>query len=334
MNLFKLYRKPIIIIFISACYLNSFAQQDTTAQGIDSEMIDSANHKMVYNNSTKIFKIRQQIVGYSSIAAYGGLLYTLNKAWYAQYPRSAFHLYNDNGEWNQVDKAGHAWTAYQLSTASYRAWKWAGVSDKKALLYAGISGPGFLTVIEILDGFSKKWGFSLGDMGANIFGSTAFLAQQAIWKEQKVSLKFSFHKNNYAEAMLETRADNLFGKSWNERMLKDYNAQTYWLSANLHAIFPENNFPKWLNIAIGYGADGMFGGYKNEWTDATNNTIDRTDIKRIRQFYISPDVDLTKIKTRSKFLKTTFYLFNSLKFPAPALMCDSRGKMKAYLFYF
>ena len=43
-------------------------------------------------------------------------------------------------------------------------------------------------------------------------------------------------------------------------MLKDYNAQTYWFSANLKSFFPEIKFTAWLNVAVGYGAEGMFGG--------------------------------------------------------------------------
>ncbi|MBK7099246.1 MAG: DUF2279 domain-containing protein [Sphingobacteriales bacterium] len=228
----------------------------------------------------------------------------------------------------------HAWSAYQLTSASYRAWKWTGVNEKKALLYAGISGPGFLTVIEILDGFSQGWGFSMGDMAANVFGSGLFLGQQALWNKQKFTFKFSFHKKYYQEALLEKRADNLFGKSWYERMLKDYNAQTYWLSGNIHSFFPKSKFPKWLNISFGYGAEGMFGGYENKWTDKNGTVIDRTDLKRIQKFYLAPDIDLTRIRTSSRFLKTTFYLFNSLKFPAPTIMIDSKGKIHGYLLYF
>lgn len=279
-------------------------------------------------------KSRQRLVGYGSIAAYGGLLYTLNEAWYSKYPRSSFHFYNDNGEWNQVDKVGHGWTAYQLTRATHAAWKWAGASDKKAMLFSGLSGPGFLTIIEVLDGYSDKWGFSWGDMGANVFGSGMFIGQEALWKEQRITFKFSFHKKNYNEAMLEDRADNLFGAAWNERMLKDYNAQSYWLSANIKSFLPESKVPAWLNVAVGYGADGMFGGYRNEWTDDQDNSITRHDIKRTRQFYLAPDIDLTKIKTNSKFLNTAFFMLNCLKFPAPALMMDNNGKFRAHWLYF
>ena len=106
----------------------------------------------------EILKRRQRLVGLTSIGLYTGALLALNQAWYANYKRSAFHTFNDNKEWLQVDKVGHAWSAYQLSRLTFGAWKWSGVSEKKAVLYAGLSGPGFMTVIEVLDGFSSEWG--------------------------------------------------------------------------------------------------------------------------------------------------------------------------------
>ena len=134
--------------------------------------------------------------------------------------------------------------------------------------------------------------------------------------------------------MLEQRADELYGESFYERMLKDYNAQTYWFSFNMRSFMPQSNIPAWLNIAVGYGGDGMFGGFRNAWKNEAGSEITRFDIPRVRQFYLAPDIDFTRIKTRSKFLKTSFALLNAFKCPAPALMIDSKGKFRAYAFYF
>ena len=270
-----------------------------------------------------------------NVAGYGGSLILLSKAWYKNYPHSSFHTFNDFGEWLQMDKLGHGWTAYNTGRISAGMWKWAGLSEKKATWIGGLSGAAYLTVIEILDGHSAEWGFSWGDMSANIFGSAFFISQQLGWKEQRIQYKFSFHRKDYNDANLEKRSDDLFGSSWYERMLKDYNAQTYWFSANIKSFFPKSNLPAWLNIAVGYGADGMFGGFENVGKDANGNIIfDRRDIPRVRQFYLAPDIDFTKIKTKSKFLKTILFGLNAFKCPAPALMIDSKGKFKIYAVYF
>ena len=128
--------------------------------------------------------------------------------------------------------------------------------------------------------------------------------------------------------MLVSRADDLFGNSWYERMLKDYNGQTYWLSFNLHSFFREAGLPVWLNVAIGYGAEGMFGGFENKWEEGDPGfPVDRTDIKRYRQWYLAPDIRFSNIKTSKKGLKFLFEFLDAFKFPLPALEL-SGGKLR------
>ena len=228
-----------------------------------------------------------------------------------------------------MDKAGHAWTAYQTSRLTTSFWQWAGVKNEKALLYGTGSSLLYLLSIEYLDGHSSEWGWSWGDAGADVFGAALYASQALGWKEQRIAVKFSSHYKIYKEEDLKVRADNLFGKSFQSRLLKDYNAQTYWLSANLKSFFPSSALPPWLNVSIGYGADGMFGGFDNRGYNKTTGQLifDRRDIKRYRQFYLAPDVDFTKIKTKSKLLKATFSALNVLKFPAPSLEF-AKGKLR------
>src|SRR5258705_2402415 len=242
-----------------------------------------------------------------NVAGYGTSLIIFNNTWYKDYPKTSFHTFNDNGEWLQMDKVGHTWAAYNAGRASAAMWRWSGVSAKKATWIGGLSSTVYLTVIEVLDAHSAKWGWSWGDMAANLFGSGLFISQQLGWEEQRIQFKFSFHRKNYSDPMLNKRSDDLFGDSWAERMLKDYNGQTYWLSTNLRSFFPGSNLPPWLNVAIGYGADGMFGGFENKWTDGDpGSPIDRTDIKRYRQWFLAPDINFSKIKTNKKGLKVLF----------------------------
>lgn len=280
-------------------------------------------------------KSRQLIIGGINLVGYGGSLAVLSQAWYDAYDRTGFHTFNDSGEWLQMDKIGHGWAAYNAGKVSSAMWRWAGVQPKKAALIGGLSSTAFLTAVEFMDAHSAKWGWSWADIAANIGGSGLFIGQELLWGEQRIQYKFSFHGKKYGEAMLENRADELFGASWYERMLKDYNAQTYWLSLNLHSFLPQSQLPGWLNVAFGYGADGMYGGFRNEWDDeGTGLPIHRGDIPRKRQFYLAPDVDFTKIKTNSKWLRTIFTFLNAFKFPAPTLMLDNHGSIRFYPLYF
>jgi hypothetical protein len=182
---------------------------------------------------------RQWIVGATTAAAYGGSFVFLSTAWYKDYPKTSFHTFNDSGEWLQVDKVGHAWTTYHTSRITTDLWRWAGLSRYQSLV-AG-TGTSFLYMlsIEYLDGHSADWGWSWSDVGANLFGASLFATQDLLWKEQKIGLKFSSHTKAYGQHDLQSRADHLFGRSFQGRLLKDYNAQTYWLSANVNLFCPK-----------------------------------------------------------------------------------------------
>ncbi len=277
---------------------------------------------------------RVKAVVIANVVGYSAILIGLNATWYANYPRSSFHFFNDNGEWLQVDKVGHFYSAYIESRASMELWRWTGVSRKKRIWLGGMSGVVYQTAIEILDGFSKEWGFSWGDFTANVVGSATLIAQELAWDDQRIKIKFSFHRNNYQDAVLNARADDIYGKSFSERFLKDYNAQTYWASANIKSFFPATNLPVWLSIAVGYGAEGMFGATSNIWKNKQANIIyDRSDIRRYRQWYLSPDVDFTKIKTRKKAIKVLLTVLSAFKFPAPSLEF-SKGSFKFHALHF
>lgn len=325
------------VFLLIQCYGQVIPASDSTKKIITDQDISTKVLPPSYPDrrpTGKQKRNRTWIVAGVNAAGYGGSLIILNNTWYKGYARTSFHTFNDSKEWLQVDKIGHAWAAYNAGKASAAMWRWTGVPQKKAAWIGGLSSAAYLTAVEFLDAHSSKWGWSWSDIGTNVIGSGLFVAQEALWKKQKISLKFSFHKNKYTDPVLEQRVNSLFGKSWYERMLKDYNAQTYWLSANIKSFFESSSLPRWLNVSIGYGADGMYGGFENKWTDNTGGEINRSDIPRKRQFYLAPDIDFTQIKTKSKWLKTIFTVLNAFKCPAPALMIDNKGKFKAYALYF
>jgi len=279
-------------------------------------------------------KSRVRFVAISNIVGYSAILAGLNAEWYANFPRSDFHFFDDNAEWLQVDKVGHLYSAYIESRTSMELWRWTGIDRKKRIWYGGLSGAAYQTVIELLDGFSTEWGWSWGDFGANILGSGTLIAQELAWDDQRIKIKFSFHKANYGASELNNRANTIFGKTLAERFIKDYNAQTYWASVNLRSFFPKTNLPPWLALAIGYGAEGMFGARENIGKDDNGEIIfDRKDVKRYRQWYLSPDVDFTKIKTKKKGVRLLLTVLSAFKFPAPSLEF-SKGKFRVNALHF
>jgi hypothetical protein len=279
-------------------------------------------------------KTRVWTVAAGHVALWTGSYIALNKAWYDGFEKSDFHFFNDNHEWNQMDKAGHTWTAYQVSRLSAGLWKWAGLNERKSAVLGGISGLAYQSIIEIQDGFSSEWGFSWGDMAANFLGAATFVSQELGWHEQRFQFKLSYWAYDYNSPELKSRRNQLFGSSLPERLLKDYNSQTYWLSANVASFLKNSKWPAWLNMAVGYSSNGMLGGFGNTWTDKQGNTFDRNDIHRERHYLLSPDIDLTKIHSNKKWVRTLLSIANMVKIPAPALGLSSKGKLKAYGLYF
>jgi hypothetical protein len=139
-------------------------------------------------------------------------------------------------------------------------------------------------------------------------------------------MKYSFHSSPYAQYN-----PDLLGSTTLQNMVKDYNGQTYWLSANISSLgLQHTRIPKWLNIAVGYGAEGMTGAFENP------DEIDGVPVpysERYRQFYIAPDIDLSRIPVKSKTLKLILNTIGFIKIPMPTLEINKNG-LKFHPLYF
>lgn len=257
---------------------------------------------------------RAWLVGGGAAVYTAGSLIALNEAWYQGHERTAFHLFNDGDEWHQMDKLGHAHSAYQLGRAGHAAFRWAGFNRGLSTWLGGSVGLIYLSGIEYLDGYSSAWGFSGWDMVANTAGTALFISQELGWQEQRILLKWSAHPTDFAP-----QRPDVLGSTIPERLLKDYNGTTIWLSANPRA-FGWKALPPWLNIAGGMGAEGML--------NARNNP------RAYRQFYLAPDIAFSRIPTRSKALRTLFFMLDALKMPAPAVELRSNGGVRGHWVFF
>ena len=277
-----------------------------------------------FKPSDSLNKKRQNSVFVTEAVLASGALIGLNQLWYADYPKSDFHFINDNSEWMQMDKLGHLYTCYHVGRFGAEALNWSGASKKNQLIYGASLGFVFMTAVEVMDGFSAEWGASMGDVIANASGTALYVSQELIWNEQRIIPKFSYHKTEYSNY----RPD-LLGSTAQEQILKDYNGQTYWFSVNLYSFTKKSKIPKWLNFAFGYGAEGLIGE-----NDAKNSVIFPIKPQNYRQFYLSLDLDLTKISTKSHFLKTIFSVLNTVKIPAPTFEYSPQKGFKFHGLYF
>ena len=173
-------------------------------------------------------------------------------------------------------------------------------------------------------------------MAMNISGSLLFGIQQYVWHDQKFNLKISaapVKYGKYGDVQITERAKALYGTSFTELILKDYNAMTFWLSVSPGSFIknPKSKFPKCIQVSFGYGAGGMLGGQKNRWNKNDlggekevgnidpSDLVDRSDIQRLHKFYLSMDLDWTKLPVKKHWAKGLMKVLNIIKLPFPAI---------------
>lgn len=260
-----------------------------------------------------------KIMAGGGAVVYAGSMVALNQLWFKDCPWVGFHTINDNSDWLQMDKFGHATTAYHINLLGNESLRLIGLDAKQSALYSGAFSLLYMTSIELMDAGYEGWGFSWGDMAADLGGTTLYTVQQLLWDEQRISLKYSFHPTEYAQYNPNDLGDNLMSQA-----LKDYNGITIWASFNVKEILlgTENDFPEWITLDFGYGAKGMIA------PQPTN------DFERVRQFYLSPGIDLAKLPIENRYLKALLRTLSFIKLPSPTLEYNVNDKFVWHWLYF
>jgi uncharacterized protein YfiM (DUF2279 family) len=263
---------------------------------------------------SKRFAVTNLVIGSTWTASVFGL----QNAWYKNSQSNNFHLFDDASNWMQMDKAGHFYTTAKLSLLTSDCYKWAGVNPKKAAIAGSLIGLGYQTTLEIFDGYSTDWGFSWSDMTANVVGAGFFLAQDLLWNEQRFIPKFSYHPTEYA-----AYRPSVLGSNFQERLLKDYNGQTYWISFSPAHIQRFQSLPKWLCVSFGYSVDQKLVGDQDNYLG----------FQAQREWLFSLDVDFSQLKTKKKWVNILLKQLNYIKIPFPTLSLKN-GKIYGYGIYF
>jgi len=255
-------------------------------------------------------------VGYGLAGGYLATYTYLGAIWYSDTELGSFHFFNDWHEWQQLDKVGHTYGAYQEARVMLGLFNWAGMRPGKARLLAGAGSFVMQSTVELFDGFAEKWGASWHDLAFNAGGSLLAVGNDALFGEQRFILKWSFGSTDLAAENPELLGSGL------EQWLKDYNGQTYWLSTGIQPWLPAGRarelVPAWLGVAFGYGGNGMTGGYGELPREVINQ-------REYREFYVGLDIHLRHIETGKPWLNTLLWALDAVRLPLPALRFSRRG---------
>jgi len=223
-------------------------------------------------------------------------------AWWSG-TREPFHVQNDWAYAMSADKLGHIFVGSLINKTLHDVFIWSGLEDKTALWFASIFSIGYMTDIEIEDGFARAWGYSPGDEISNLTGDV-YAISRSLWAPMRnVSFKWSYfptgdpqHKGDFPD---------------------DYNGQVFWLSFTMHNFLSGNiqkYWPSFFNLAVGYGVA--------KYDDVGPGS-------RTQYIYMGLDYDFRYIiPGNSEFMKWIKEFINNFKFiPTPALRWNtSTGK--------
>lgn len=292
----------LLLLILLLSFFNGFAQENSSF--------------FKPSDSLNIPK-RNAIIITESALVVGGLI-LMDKTWYNNKEKTNFHFNKDENGWGLMDKAAHGFATYQVTRFTTEAFLWSGVSKKNSLLFGASYGLGAATAKEVLDGFVKEWGWSWYDYSFNVIGTGLYVGQELLWNEQRIQPKFSYN-NSKSKGII---TDNV-GANFGERLFKNYDGQSYWLSFNINSFAKTTYIPNWLNFSVGYGVDGYLSNRQMTYVPEKSKSL-----------YLSLDADLTKINTKSHLLKTLFSICNTIKIPAPTIEFNSKRGNKGHVLYF
>ncbi len=263
---------------------------------------------------SKFNRKRVLIVGSSLVTAVSASYYYIEKSWWSE-KQIPFH-FDDGADLTyalNVDKCGHFLGGLHAADIFSSSMKWTGMKETHSLWSGAAFGFALQLAIEIKDAYAPYWGFSKWDLGLGTAGALWPVGQYYCNDLKAINFKFSYfkHSNIYWELDLQ-RGKETSQFSWHD----DYPNQTYWATFDVNHFIETCNWPKWLDIAIGFGLDDTQ--YLNNNTKTGGNN----------EFYIALDYDLPKMlkKWDTKFSKKVKHWLNYIHFPAPTIMISPKVK--------
>jgi hypothetical protein len=146
-----------------------------------------------------------------------------------------------------ADKAGHIYFTYTGARLLTRAFEAVGNDPRRALRLGAWTSFGVMTGVEVIDGFSKKFAFSMEDAVANAAGAAFAVLLEAYPRvDALLDFRLLYQRSDDARRVGETD------------LLADYSGQTYLLALKADGIPRLREVPvvRYLELLVGYNTRG------------------------------------------------------------------------------
>jgi len=310
-----------LFLFIS----NASKAGETNMLDIKDSIIAASAKTPFFKNADTLNVKRFAFVNGTSLLALYGSYHYINNAWWAD-SKKTFHF--DGGGSNiaqafdfgrdaiyakSLDKVGHFYGARITSDIFARGIRWSGKTEAQSLLWGGLLGTAVQGFIEIKDGYSPTWGFSMYDWMSGSLGSFYPYFQSKSKFLKALDIKYSYYrKDNYYYDFIKRESN----------FQDDYMNSTFWLTYNPNRYKPSGKWPKWLGISVGLGVDHTLNNYYINMPGGTSDWG-----KGGYEFYLAPDIDFKGLLPKKPFWQTLAHVLNYIKVPTPALRLGKNSKL-------
>ncbi|MCK5877798.1 MAG: DUF2279 domain-containing protein, partial [Candidatus Marithrix sp.] len=205
-----------------------------------------------------------------------------------------------------ADKLGHGYSFYVSTRLLKQGFEWAGHGSKQAAKLAGLTSAALSIGVEVMDGFTDKYGFSTEDVIMNLsgIGMGVFLESYPKWDEL-IDFRLKYWPSDDAKELKEYDP------------LADYSGQTYLFVVKASGIplLKKNMFSRYLELAVGYGTRGY------QPTDGTGKQ------ETSRHLYYGISINLSLLLKDKVFGKNTYgssTILEYLQMPGTSLLSDHK----------
>ena len=252
-----------------------------------------------------------------------------DRAWYQGQKRDSIRWLHDwSGDtYLHLDKGGHFLGGLFMARTLTDAYRWSGLGLRGGALLGTVTSWAVLLEIEMRDAYYDQWGFSIPDFVANTAGASVPLVHALFPATRMVGFKVGYWPSSlYLDHEDRGRA----GRPHTEYAIDDYEGMTFWMTLGVGEMLAARRtaWPRWLGLALGYGATGMHG------SNAKSRGREREylDLPSARpEVFLALDYNLRYLPGRGTWWRRLKSEANWLHLPAPALRLYP--ELRFYLLY-